>query len=544
VSETAPRLDLRPDHWAIVRRILRRHVPDRKVLAFGSRATWTAKDYSDLDLAILGDEPLPLDAMSALAEGFRESDLPFKVDLVDWARVDDTLRDVIRHEGVEVLVSANTLATTCRFHPASGPVDSMSSREEPTTGGRPASDEWCEATLGDVITLKRGYDLPQRERMHGPIPVVSSSGITDHHSECRVSGPGVVIGRYGTLGKVFFIPGDFWPLNTSLYVQDFKGNDPQFISYFLRSLNFSAYSDKAAVPGLNRNHLHQEAVRIPARIEDQCAIAHVLGTLDDKIELNRRMNQTLEAMARAIFKDWFVDFGPVRAKMEEREPYLPPEIWGLFPDALDEEGKPVGWQTYTLSDLAHHHRATVSPSAEPDRIFEHYSIPAYDAANEPSLDSGGSIKSNKTIVVEGAVLLSKLNPEIERVWLPNPKRQALQVASTEFLALTPLPPATRSILYCLFRSPDLRGEMAAMVTGTSKSHQRVPPKALLARELLIADPQLLGSFDQMVLPFFDRLLSNRREARTLAQTRDLLLPKLMSGGMRPPDVERVVKAVA
>ena len=276
-------------------------------------------------------------------------------------------------------------------------------------------------------------------------------------------------------------------------------------------------------------------------LAEQSAIAHILGTLDNKIELNRSMNETLEAMAQAIFKDWFVDFGPTRAKMEGREPYLPSEIWDLFPDALDNEGRPLEWQTYTLGDLAHHHRATVLPSAEPERIFEHYSIPAYDATNEPLLDTGSSIKSNKTIVVEDTVLLSKLNPEIERVWLPNPKREVPQIASTEFLALTPLSPATRSILYCLFNIPSFRGEMVAMVTGTSKSHQRVQPKALLTREVLVADPRLFDSFDQMVCIFFDRLLSNRREVRMLIQARDLLLPKLISGEIRIPEAEKIVE---
>ena len=168
--------------------------------------------------------------------------------------------------------------------------------------------------MGEVVTLKRGYDLPQRERGHGSVPVVSSSGIIDYHSESKVSGPGVVTGRYGTLGRVFFIPGDFWPHNTALYVQDFKGNDPRFISYLLQSLDFSTCSDKAAVPGLNRNHLHEGPVRIPASIDEQRAIAHVLGPLDDKIEFNRHMNETLESMARALFQSWFVDFDPVHAK--------------------------------------------------------------------------------------------------------------------------------------------------------------------------------------------------------------------------------------
>lgn len=109
---------------------------------------------------------------------------------------------------------------------------------------------WKELNLGDVIELKRGYDLPKGKRSVGVIPIVSSSGISDFHSEAMVKGPGVVTGRYGTIGEVFYIDGDFWPLNTTLYVCDFKGSDPRFISYFLRTLDFQAYSDKGAVPGV------------------------------------------------------------------------------------------------------------------------------------------------------------------------------------------------------------------------------------------------------------------------------------------------------
>ena len=217
-----------------------------------------------------------------------------------------------------------------------------------------AADGWQEATLGEVLTLQRGFDLPGRKRVPGSVPVVSSSGITDYHTESKVKGPGVVTGRYGTIGEVFFVPEDFWPLNTTLYVRDFKGNDPRFISYFLRGIDFFAYSDKAAVPGVNRNHLHESLVRYPSELGAQRAIAHILGTLDDKIELNRRMNQTLEEMARAIFQDWFVDFGPVRAKLEGREPYLPPELWDLFPDRLvdSELGEiPEGWEVKELGEL-------------------------------------------------------------------------------------------------------------------------------------------------------------------------------------------------
>ena len=219
--------------------------------------------------------------------------------------------------------------------------------------------KWRRVTLGEVIELKRGYDLPRRERVSGSIPLVSSSGITDYHIEAKVRGPGVVTGRYGTLGKVFFVPEDFWPLNTTLYVRDFKGNDPRFISYFLSRLDFSAYSDKAAVPGLNRNHLHQALVHVPP-LPEQRAIAHILGSLDDKIELNRRMNETLEEMARALFKSWFVDFDPVRAKMDDRWrrgqslPGMPADLYGLFPDRMvdSELGEiPEGWEVKALGEL-------------------------------------------------------------------------------------------------------------------------------------------------------------------------------------------------
>ena len=115
---------------------------------------------------------------------------------------------------------------------------------------------WRECLLGDVLTLQRGFDLPNRHRRDGTVPIVSSSGITGFHSEARVIGPGVITGRYGTLGEVFYVDREFWPLNTTLYVRDFKGNDPLFLSYFLRTLDLSSQNTAGAVPGLNRKALH------------------------------------------------------------------------------------------------------------------------------------------------------------------------------------------------------------------------------------------------------------------------------------------------
>ena len=321
--------------------------------------------------------------------------------------------------------------------------------------------------------------------------------------------------------------------------------DSKFVYYNLRARKeeIRLAAGGSAQPILNKSAFSRLILILPP-FKVQKGIASVLSCLDDKIELNRRMNETLEAMARAIFKDWFVDFGPAHAKAEGRAPYLAPEIWDLFPDALDDEDKPIGWCHWALADLATHHRPTVSPSAEPKRVFEHYSIPAFDAGQEPALDAGSSIKSNKTTVPVNAVLLSKLNPDIPRVWIPNPPDDRPQVASTEFLAFTPKPPANRSVLYCLFRDTGFRREMEAMVTGTSKSHQRVSPKALVERQVLHGANDMFEKFDKRASPLLARVLKNRQESSTLAQTRDLLLPKLMSGEIRLAKAQKAMEAVA
>lgn len=139
---------------------------------------------------------------------------------------------------------------------------------------------WRQDLLGNVLTLQRGYDLPYRLRRPGTIPVVSSAGIDSSHSEAKVKGPGVVTGRYGTIGEVHFVKDDFWPLNTTLYVSDFKDNDPCFISYLLRTIDFHSHSGKTGVPGVNRNDLHDIVITLPRRRPEQEAIAKALSDSD------------------------------------------------------------------------------------------------------------------------------------------------------------------------------------------------------------------------------------------------------------------------
>ena len=146
------------------------------------------------------------------------------------------------------------------------------------------SAAWKSESVGNVATLQRGFDLPSRLRKPGKVPIITSSGRAFSHNEARVKGPGVVTGRYGTIGEVFFVQEDFWPLNTTLYVRDFHGNNPRFISYLLRTIDFKTHSGKSGVPGVNRNDLHEIDVPLPPTLDEQEAIAKALSDADALIE--------------------------------------------------------------------------------------------------------------------------------------------------------------------------------------------------------------------------------------------------------------------
>jgi type I restriction enzyme, S subunit len=139
---------------------------------------------------------------------------------------------------------------------------------------------WRSMPLGEIVTFQRGYDLPHRARRKGAIPVVSSAGVTDYHNVAMVDPPGVVTGRYGTIGEIFLVTEPFWPLNTTLYVRDFHGNDPCFVYHMLHRFDFHSFSGKSGVPGVNRNDLHLEPVTLPENIDEQRAIAAALSDVD------------------------------------------------------------------------------------------------------------------------------------------------------------------------------------------------------------------------------------------------------------------------
>ncbi|MHC5761625.1 restriction endonuclease subunit S, partial [Nostoc sp.] len=205
-------------------------------------------------------------------------------------------------------------------------------------------------TLGDVITLKRGYDLPHNQRLQGEVPVVSSSGITGRHDKAKVKAPGVVTGRYGTLGEVFYVEEDFWPLNTALYICDFKGNHPKFISYMLRTLGLGLQNAAGAVPGINRNVLHKIPIAIPD-IQTQQRIAEILSNYDRLIDNNNRRIALLEESIHQLYKEWFV-----RSRFPGYE------------SVKVVNGIPEGWKITTLSKIAKVNEQSISKKNSPEQI--------------------------------------------------------------------------------------------------------------------------------------------------------------------------------
>ena len=202
--------------------------------------------------------------------------------------------------------------------------------------------------LGDILNFKRGYDLPARKRQPGEYPVISSSGISGYHSEYKADGEGIVTGRYGTLGTMYYINGKYWPHNTALYVTDFKGNYPKYVYYLLTCLGRMKTSDKSTVPGVNRSEIHEVNVPfLPRNMQEN--VANTLSSLDQKIEINNQINARLEVIVKTLYDYWFVQF---YFPDENGKPYKSSGGKMVYNETFKCE-IPDGWEVKELGKFAH-----------------------------------------------------------------------------------------------------------------------------------------------------------------------------------------------
>ena len=347
-----------------------------------------------------------------------------------------------------------------------------------------------------------------------------------------------------TLGKVGYVRASDLPalLNQNMWVIRAKDDliDPVYLHYVFRELSKIPL---AWVAGSARSFLRRDDTRnlefvLPNRFT-QKGIAETLKALDDKIELNRRMNETLEAIARAIFTDWFVDFGPTRAKAEGRAPYLATELWDLFPDSLDDESKPEDWGKGALADVADSPRRGVSPAdvAEDTPYIGLAHMPRRSIALS-EWDGAGNVTSNKSVFKEGEFLFGKLRPYFHKVGFA----PLDGICSTDIVVVIPRASDWAAFTLACLSSDEFVGYTDQTSTGTKMP--RTSWKAMGEYKMCLPPEQIARAFQSLAQPLIKRVSANIHESRTLSQTRDLLLPRLISGEIRLAKAEKAMKAVA
>ncbi len=385
----------------------------------------------------------------------------------------------------------------------------------------------------------------ERERNSaGTVPVFGSNGVVGFHDAALTNGPTIIIGRKGTVGAVHYSSVPCWPIDTTYFVTAIDPQLLRFKYYALKTLGLESMNEDSAVPGLNRKAAHARALRVPEE-PVQRAIAHILGTLDDKIDLNRRMNETLEEMARALFKSWFVDFDPVRAKMEgrwrrgESRPGMPAELYDLFPDRLvpSELGEiPAGWGVRTVGEVAKESRESVQPQAiesgTPYIALEHMPKRRLALSDWGIADK---VSSNKFRFTQDDILFGKLRPYFHKVGIAPLEG----VCSTDIVVVSPASDGWFGFVLGHLSSNAFVDYTDATSTGTRMP--RTKWRDMARYKIALPDRALAEAFTIRIQPWVKRIVSAIHESRTLAAQRDVLLPRLISGELRLPDTDELAK---
>ncbi len=372
------------------------------------------------------------------------------------------------------------------------------------------TNKWRNCELQDVITLQRGHDLPKSKMQDGKIPVAGSNGIIGFHNQSTTHAPGVTIGRSGNLGNAYFYKEDFWAHNTTLYVKDFKGNNEAFIYYFLKALDFSRLNAGSAVPTLNRNHIHPIPVNIPP-FPEQRAIAGILSSLDDKIDLLHRQNETLEALAQTLFRQWFIE--------EARDDWE--EI------TLGEFVNCTTGYSYRSNDLNPSNNALVTlKNFGRDGKFRMDGFKEYTGDYKEE-----QIVQNKDLVVSHTDITQAADIIGNPILVINTGKYEKLIITMDLMKVeTKFEWLSNEFLYYLFKSPDFKYHCLGYSNGTTVLH--MSRKAIPEYSFLVPNRNKIMDFTSIVSPMISKQYNNIYQIETLEKLRDTLLPKLMSGEVR------------
>ena len=515
------RLDLPARYREQLEALLREHVPGVEVWAYGSRVAGESHEGSDLDLVLRSPtlEPLGVEYLD-LIEALERSNIPILVQVHDWARLPEGFHREIERDYVVVQEAAD----------------------------RKAESRWHKVALGKLVRNfdSRRVPLSSRERAArtGSYPYYGATGVMDYVNDYLFEGLHVLVAEDGSVetpgGKPFvqLVDGQFWVNNHAHVLQGSSDEETRYLYYALSTVPVRPYMSGSVQAKLSQSNLNQIPVPYPSEESQRRAIAHVLGTLDDRIELNRRMNETLEAMARALFKSWFVDFDPVRTKMEghwrrgESLPGLPAEHYDLFPDRLvsSELGDiPEGWEVKALGAFGN----IVTGKTPSTKRTEYYGedvpflrIPdmhgkMYALKTELMLSIQGAESQSRKTLPPGSVSVS---------CIATPGLVVLNHRDThtnqQINSIIPHDQSVSRYLYwtCSQLSSDIAtGGLGGSVFGNMNKSTF---SALLA---IHPEWTVILAFDTLVAPIHTAILANEKQAQALAAQRDALLPRLVSG---------------
>ena len=392
--------------------------------------------------------------------------------------------------------------------------------------------EWKNCKLGEIINFRRGHDLPKTKMVDGDYPVVGSNGVIGYHNEYKSMNPCITVGRSGNVGNPHIVRKKCWAHNTTLYIDNFKGNDPEFIYYMLFILRLFNYRGGSAVPTLNRNHIHPIDVNLPASIKEQKAIANILSTLDEKIEVNSKINKTLENIAQAIFKQWFVDF---EFPNENGKPYksgggkmIESEL-GLIPE---------GWEVKSIGDISEIQNGFAFKAPE-------YTEKGIKVLRTLNISSNGYFENKNLVFLPDEYLTDKFSKYIFKEF-----DIALVMVGASIgkigMVLSNTSDALQNQNMWRFRSKKdnvnqiylyylvQQAQKISVNWSTGSAREFYRKDSFSKVKILVSSMELLEVFKQLVKPFFNKISKLVCENESLVELRDALLPKLMSGEIRVP----------
>ncbi|WNC95553.1 restriction endonuclease subunit S (plasmid) [Paraburkholderia sp. FT54] len=396
-------------------------------------------------------------------------------------------------------------------------------------------DGWIRTTIGEQLTLQRGFDITKATQRQGSVPVVSSGGVSSYHDTSTAVGPGVVLGRKGVVGSVYYVAADYWPHDTTLWVKDFKGNDPRFVYYFFRMMatRLAGMDVGSANPTLNRNHVHPIEIVWPHRLTTQEAIGKTLSALDEKIDQNGRTVRALERLARAIFRAWFVDFEPVkvRASGGTSFPSMPQHVFDALPTRLvaSKIGPiPESWGVKPLEQIVHLTMGQ-SPSSEfynqeGNGLPFHQGVTDYGfrfPSHRVYCATDGRLAEPHDILLSVRAPVGRINVADRRLVLGR--------------GLAGIRHRHGSQSFLLHQLGHVFAEEDAIGDGTI--FKAVTKQFLANMPFLEPVDDIAKAFEDLVRPLDDLIEASEMETRKLEELRDYLLPRLLSGSARVEAVD-------